>query len=407
MTNTPAGSIKAWAPSSSPPKAASLFCGAGGACLGLRQAGYDVIAGVDFDPLALATYATAGGHAVQHMITEEAPVPPEWVEPMTGLDLLWASPPCQPWSRAGKMKGAEDERDAWPATIAAVALLKPRWFVAENVRGVEQHLDGYVIPAMKRLGYVVGWRCLNAADYGIPQTRQRVILAAGPERFMWPMATHGDPKKLRPLFDARKPWRSMGEALGLEANPHPAATIRAGGSVDHTGKMGGGPTMLVYDPKHAPSEPERPAPTIRSCGSGHSAPTLNVMTAGETGEGRPQGMGLPYATLETKGAAYLLNLPSPCVTASEVKGASGPHHAKPRENPISRASDALKMATGRRRLTTAECAILQDFPADYPWQGGITATYRQIGNAVPPTLSRVVAMAIKNHLTRAPIQESP
>lgn len=105
-------------------------------------------------------------------------------------------------------------------------------------------------------------------------------------------------------------------------------------------------------------------------------------------------MGLLCATLGTKGTAYLLNRPSPCVTASEVKGASGPHHEKPRENPISRASDALKMATGRRRLTTAECAILQDFPADYPWQGGITATYRQIGNAVPPTLARVLAEAI-------------
>ena len=291
-------------------RAASLFCGAGGACLGLRQAGYRVIAGVDFDPLALATYAAAGGHAVQHMITEGAPVPPEWVEPMTGLDLLWASPPCQPWSRAGKMRGAEDERDAWPATIAAVALLKPRWFVAENVRGVEAHLDEYVLPALRRLGYVVGWRCLNAADYGVPQTRQRVILVAGPESFRWPMATHGDPKTLRPLFDTRKPWQSMGGALGIV------------------------------------------------------------------------------------GTSPLLQRPSPCVTASEVKGASGPHHEKPRENPISRASDALKMATGRRRLTTAECAILQDFPADYPWQGGITATYRQIGNAVPPTLARVLAEAI-------------
>lgn len=355
-------------------RAASLFCGAGGACLGLRQAGYEVIAGVDFDPLALATYAAAGGHAVQHLITEEVPVPSEWVEPMTGLDLLWASPPCQPWSRAGKMKGAEDKRDAWPATIAAVALLKPRWFVAENVRGVEQHLDEYVIPALRRLGYVAGWRCLNAADYGVPQTRQRVILVAGPERFRWPMATHGDPKSLRPLFDTRQPWRSMGEALGLPLNPEPSATIRAGGAIDHTGKMGGGATMYV-------------------------------MTAGETGEGRPRGMGRPVATLGTKGTAYLLSRPSPYVTTSEVKGASGPHHEKPRENPINRASDALKMATGRRRLTTAEYSILQDFPADYPWQGGITATYRQIGNAVPPTLSRVVAMAIKNHLTREPNQD--
>lgn len=338
-----------------------------------------MIAGVDFDPLALATYAAAGGHAVQHMITEGAPVPPEWVESMTGLDLLWASPPCQPWSRAGKMRGAEDERDAWPATIAAVTLLKPRWFVAENVRGVEAHLDEYVVPALRSLGYVVGWRCLNAADYGVPQTRQRVLLVAGPERFRWPMATHGDPTTFRPLFDTRKPWRSMGEALGI-----------AGGSA----------VGLGFDPKHLPADPTGPAPTIRSGGSGHSAPPLYVMTAGETGEGRPRGMGSPCATLGTKGTAYLLNRPSPCVCATEAKGHTNPHLDRGRASAINRASDVNFLATGRRRLTTAECALLQDFPAGYPWQGGVTAVYRQIGNAVPPTLSRVVAMAIEKHLTR-------
>ena len=317
------------------PRAASLFCGAGGACLGLRQAGYEVIAGVDFDPLALATYTAAGGTAVQHMITEEQPVPSEWVGRLTGLDLLWASPPCQPWSRAGKMKGAEDERDAWPATLAAVALLRPRWFIAENVRGVEHHLDEYVVLALKRLGYVVAWRCLNAADYGVPQTRQRVILVAGPERFRWPMATHGDPKTFRPLFDARKPWRSMGTALGLE------------------GVAG----------------PDRGAGLIARHGDRNRS---------------------------TSGTAYLLQRPSPAVCATEAKGHTNPDRERGRATPIQRASDANYLATGRRRLTTSECAILQDFPTDYPWQGGVTAVYRQIGNAVPPTLSRVVAIAIKN-----------
>lgn len=365
-------------------RAASLFCGAGGACLGLRQAGYEVIAGVDFDPLALATYSAAGGHAVQHMITEGAAVPPEWVEPMTGLDLLWASPPCQPWSRAGKMKGAEDERDAWPATIAAVALLKPRWFVAENVRGVEQHLDEYVIPALKRLGYVVGWQRLNAADYGVPQTRQRVILVAGPERFRWPMATHGDPTTFRPLFDSRKPWRSMGEALGIEGVVGPD---RGAGLVARHGE------------RNRPTS--KPTIAVRA----HHGGGLVVMTAGETGEGRPRGMWSPCATLGTKGTAYLLSRPSPTVCATEAKGHTNPDRERGRATPIQRASDANYLATGRRRLTTSECAILQDFPADYPWQGGITATYRQIGNAVPPTLSRVVAMAIKNHLTREPNQD--
>jgi DNA (cytosine-5)-methyltransferase 1 len=355
-------------------RAASLFCGAGGACLGLRQAGFDVVAGVDFNAPALATYAAAGGHPVQHMITEEKPVPASWVAPLTGLDLLWASPPCQPWSRAGKMKGAEDKRDAWPATIAAVALLRPKWFLGENVRGVEAHLDGYVAPALRALGYVVSWRVLNAADFGVPQTRQRVILVAGPVAMVWPRATHGDPATLRPLFDSRKPWQSMGDALGLvtagyatypegaarvedrrlrELTDRPSPMIGA----MYSGRLGGQP--FVVDPKHPPAQPDRPAPTIRSGGSGHSAPPLYVMAGGVAGQGRPKPMSEVSPTVATKGTACLVG-------------------------------DGFD----RRALTWQECALLQDFPAYYPWRGGITEKYRQIGNAVPPTLARVLAEAI-------------
>ena len=75
---------------------------------------------------------------------------------------------------------------------------------------------------------------------------------------------------------------------------------------------------------------------------------------------------------------------------SEVKGSGA--NANPEKH--QRASDALYLATGRRRLTVEECARLQDFPGDHPWQGTKTARYRQVGNAVPPTLARVVAEVV-------------
>ncbi len=61
---------------------------------------------------------------------------------------------------------------------------------------------------------------------------------------------------------------------------------------------------------------------------------------------------------------------------------------------VDRASDALWLSTGRRRLTVEECAKLQDFPQGHPWQGTKTEKYRQVGNAVPPMLARVLARAV-------------
>lgn len=415
-------------------RAASLFCGAGGACLGLRQAGYEVVAGVDFDAAALATYEAAGGHPIQHKITVEEPVPVDWIERLSGLDLLWASPPCQPWSQAGKRLGSADDRDAWPQTIEAVRLLRPRWFVAENVKGVQALHRSWTIPALEALGYVASFRVLDPVNWGLPQRRQRVILVAGPEPFPWPVPTHG---KRTDLF-VRETWQGMGEALGIEAvfqadsgaglivrsgpriipDGAPSFPIRGGGAggivldpkppqsqrihpldapaptIDGVSSSGGAHGILIgqvvngphkgarvyEEPRHPTCRPELPATTIRSGGNGHSAPH-DAITGKETSY-------VVTGGLEPE----RLSLPSPAVLATEAKGAR--HQSYDPDRTPNRASDALYRGTGRRRLTPEEAAILQGFPADYPWRGGITALYRQIGNACPAILARVIAERI-------------
>lgn len=473
---------------------AALYCGAGGSCLGLKEAGIEVTAGLDADPHALATYAAAGFHPVRHHISVEQPLPEALANRLYRIPVLWASPPCQPWSNAGKRLGSDDDRDGWIATLHAVARLRPHWFVAENVRGVEGYLDAVVLPVLRALGYVAERRLLDAASVGVPQRRLRVFIVAGPVPFPWPAPTHGDPRK--PQLGLL-PWRTMGEALGLTGRvltgmnsqrahgvipvvvgtDHPAPTVRA--------QTGTGFTFVEEgDSQGSRVHPlDEPAPTLTGASSEGGGRSLYVMGASTSGQGRPHsleetapaitGKGTavfveleqvlagtrgtkgpvkksaeePSYTVSTAGDLYVLRAfgggtnphhagqpdertlrdlteepsttistgvcadkpyivavpmtnedkylsrPSPAVLASEDRGAKHYPRYDPARTPP-RASDALWRACKRRRLTPEECAILQDFPPTYPWKGTKTSQYRQIGNAVPRSLARVLGQVI-------------
>jgi DNA (cytosine-5)-methyltransferase 1 len=372
-------------------KVLSLFSGAGGSCLGWHSFGVEHALCCEWDASAGATLAAAGFPWSPTDLSDSEALRAA-LSPLAGsIDVLEASPPCQAWSSAGSRLGAKDPRNGWPWTWEACDVVKPRWLIAENVPGLLCHrgdcptrVGGYAEPldcpgcywsevvleeARRRFAWV-GWWLLNAADYGVPQHRRRVFLVCGPHQASPPQPTHGDPATLRQrgLFGPRRlPWVTMREALNL------------GGSAEVIGYPGRNDAEW--------SSPDQPSRAVRSGGAGHDAPGLYVQHM----EGAPRDLSQPAPALGSRGNTMLLERPSPSVSASsEIRGSG----AGSNPEKMQRASDALYLSTGRRRLTVAEVAALQGFPADHPWQGTQTSRYRQVGNAVPPALAGAVAKSI-------------
>lgn len=356
-----------------------LFAGAGGATTGLMEAGLDVVRCIEHDPHAHATALAAGHPSILGDVRD----------PSLDVDaeVVWASFPCQAWSVAGKRLGASDERNGWPWTFDTVQRVAPAWFVGENVVGLTLHskrahgatkraaggrpptdpgdcpgcyFERVILRDLRGRFVEVSWRILDAADYGVPQRRRRVIIVAGPQRFEWSRPTHFGPEVPPLLRGGRRPWVTMGEALGIRV-------------------VGGGTT-----PRAAGRRDQR---TMRDL-TDEPSTTISMSHTGNA---------LPF---EVVGETDWLDRPSPTVTTTEVKGTRGLAMFRKTASGIvrgsapDRASDALWLATGIRRVSVQQAATLQSFPPDYPWRGTQQSIYRQIGNAVPPTLAEAVGRAL-------------
>ena len=243
------------------------------------------------------------------------------------------------------------------------------------------------------------------------------------------------PQMFRPRAWSLKAWTTVRETLSLDGllggmrntdnhpgqerdtpTEEPAPTVGGRGAEILTPR----PAWALPGGKHPDVQLDDPCPTIRNAGEkyfGQPGGALRVIGGGRN----PQSAELadtrnyrditdePSITmtaeqvgnrgpwLETRAGTEpeRLDIPSPTVATTEVKGtrASAASGGTFSGGP-DRASDAMFLATGRRRLTTDECARLQAFPDDHPWQGNKTQIYRQIGNAVPPALAEAVGRVL-------------
>lgn len=216
-----------------------ICAGAGGQALGLEMAGFGHAALVELEPAACETLQLnrPAWNVIKGDLREFCGIP------YKGIDLLAGGVPCPPFSKAGKQLGANDERDLFPEAIRLVDECRPQAVMLENVRGLlDAVFDDYrnkVEKQLKKLGYVPGWRLLNASDYGVSQLRPRVVfvgirknLAAG---FSWPEPLKTEPltvgELLHDLMKANN-WRSA-DLWREQANT--IAPTLVGGSKKHGG----------------------------------------------------------------------------------------------------------------------------------------------------------------------------
>lgn len=160
---------------SSKKTAGVLFCGIGGADIGLQQSGFDIAWAIERDPVAAEIYSKNFPHSP--IVEDIRNVDPDDLD---SIDLLWASPPCQQYSQArDKSLPVHEGADLGYEVIRFLEVLKPRYFCLENVPAYKS-ADSFkaIVECLNQMGYWSNWIVVNAADYGVPQSRQRLILRA-------------------------------------------------------------------------------------------------------------------------------------------------------------------------------------------------------------------------------------
>ena len=196
----------------------SLFSGAGGLDFGFVQAGHKILWANDLYHDAVETYRNnIGGHIVEQDIKQipSADIP--------NCDIVIGGFPCQGFSVANTKRHTSDERnELYKQLLRVIKDKNPKFFLAENVKGIMSLGKGevfkFIINDFKSLNYRVQYKLLNAADYGVPQRRERVIIV-GVRNDIDFVYRYPEPMHNKDGTDGKKKWISVKEAIGSLPDP--------------------------------------------------------------------------------------------------------------------------------------------------------------------------------------------
>lgn len=376
-----------------------IFSGAGGLALGLERVGFHHIAMVEFNAEACETirYNIQSGQSLAKdwMICQNDVRSIRYTDLVQSVDVVAGGPPCQPFSLGGKAHGRQDVRDMFPEAVRAVRELIPKCFVFENVKGLLREsfasYFNYIIlqlsyPSVVRkideewqehlsrlenihtsghfpdLHYRVVYRMLDAADFGVPQHRQRVFIVGfrsdlGIE-WNFSRASHNLERLLFEQWVTGEYWDlyKIAKSARPQIPEHLVSKIK-----DLKNKYQGvAPAGLRYR-------------TIRDAIHDLPDPSLpnNIPNHDFRGGAKP----------------YPGHTGSPIDEPSKTIKA-GAHGVPGGENMIAFPNGDY------RYFTVREAARIQTFPDDYVFKSAWTEAMRQIGNAVPVSLAEIVGKSI-------------
>ncbi len=393
-------------------KSVEIFAGAGGLAMGVSLAGFQSLAVVEWDKWACDTIREnqkRGFPVVENWPLWEGDVRDfDWSTIPEGLDLIAGGPPCQPFSMGGKHRAFGDNRDMFPTTVGIVRKLKPRAFIIENVKGLTRssfsNYYHYILLQLEfptivlrnnetwmdhfrrlqeektsgflhgnELSYNVVPTLVNAADYGVPQKRERVFIVGfrsdlGIE-WSFPKATHSYESLLYSLWISGDYW----ERHKIPSSRRPAVpnVLRK---------------KLSRVKEYLCVSTDKPWRTIRDA-------LVNI----DTPQKEPSlffnnHVFQPGARIYKGHTGSPIDLPAKTLKA-------GSHGVPGGENMI------VYPDGNARYFSVRESARIQTFPDGFVFHGSWTETMRQLGNAVPVALARKVASSVGVCLAEKAIEE--
>lgn len=336
----------------------SLYSGCGGLDLGFAQQGFRPVWANDVDPDAVATYNSikelrADGHRAVIGDVRAQSLPPKGA-----ADLVIGGPPCQGFSVAGRMDPNDPRsRHVWDF-LGVVRRVQPQAFVMENVKSLAVNrrwadLRDALARSASEMGYRVQLIVANASHFGAPQARERMFLVGIRDggAFILQPTTLDNPPTVRQVLASLPPFGEQGNSTRCTAKITPAKK-----PVLRRSPYAG----MLFNGQGRPLDLERPALTLPASMGGNRTPIVDQES-------------FAYGT-ESWVVEYH-------------------RHLWDGGEPVDVIPSQL------RRITLEEAAAIQTFPASVRWHGQQSSQYRQIGNAVPPSLAREAARAIRQALS--------